>query len=495
MAVMRLVIPNENPSVLRLVDFQDPHGEIKESLTYTDKAAHFQYLKAKKATYLLSRMGPERFEAHLSELKSQIKKTLLFEDSAGWYTYAGFAKYLSTKLRVPVENQVEYPAPKKLAWANPPAYTPYPFQTLSHDKLLEVKHGGVQIGTGLGKSLIIAMLCRSLGLKTIVMTPATNISEQLYADFVQFFGKKNVGKFFDGKKESKKQIVIANAQSLTKVTEGTPHWEELSATKVFIADESHQCPASTMAAVCFGVASTAPYRFFFSATQMRNDGRDLLLDGITGTIVYDKTVKEGVDEKYLAKPFFRTLGIKSDSDFESSDANEMTRKHLYYNDRVVEQVGRLCNASVAAGNPVLVLIEEVEQFTRLLPYLRHPVRFAHGPLADNREKVPKEFWESDPSELVRGFNSGEYPILVGTSCVSTGTNIKAVKTLIYWQGGRSEIQVKQAIGRATRLTPEKKHCSVIDFDIYNVPTLSRHFKARKAIYEELYPDYRHTVIE
>lgn len=487
---MRLVIPEENPSIVRIFDFQDPHNQVKESLTYTDKAAVFEHTRFKNATYLLQKMGPDRFNEELQAKKAATKKCLLFCDEISHYSYAGLAPYLSKKLNLPVENLVKYPKPKKVAWLNPPSYQPYPYQTMSHDYLLEARHGGVEIGTGLGKSFIIQNLLRTIGLKTIVMTPATNISEQLYETYVQAFGKKLVGKFFGGKKESGKLFVIANAQSLTNVEEGSEHWEKLSSAQVFIADESHQCPAATLESVCFGLVAKAPYRFFFSATQMRNDGKDLLLDGITGKIVYTKTVKEGVDEGYLSKPVFRLVKVRSDSSYQSKDANSMTRTHLFYNDNVVKRFAAIANQAVEAGMPTLILIEEVEQFTKILPYLRHRAAFAHGPLADNKSKVPEPYWDSNPSELVKEFNEGKIPILVGTSCISTGTDIKAVKMLIYWQGGKSEIQVKQAIGRTTRKFPGKTICTIVDANVYNVDIMNRHLEARKKIYFELYPNVK-----
>lgn len=492
---MELVIPADNPSILRMVDFDDPHETIAVSLSYKDKAANFAYQRFKKNSFLINRMGPEKYAQHLLALKDEINKSLLKKDDKGYYTYSGLAPYLSAKLRIPVKNEVVYPEPKKLAWDSPPPFTPYEYQTESKEKLLAVRHGGVELGTGLGKSLIIAMLCREIGLKTIIMTPSTSISDQLYENFSKWFGMKLVGRFFGNKKESKKLIVIANAAALTRVEPGTPHWEALSDSKVFIADESHQCPANTFEAVCSGVAAKAPYRFFFSATQLRQDGRDLLLEGIIGKIVYTKTVREGVDEGYLSKPVFRIVKTKSDSLFRSDDANAMTRTHLYYNDQVVAKIGAICNSSVNAGHPVLVLIEEVEQFTKLLPYLRHNVGFAHGPLTTNKDRVPKEYWDSDPNELVSDFNSGRIPILVGTSCISTGTDIRAVKTLIFWKGGKSEIDVKQSVGRATRKVPGKTFCSVIDFDVSlgeeEKTVLERHVKARMKIYEELYPNLRY----
>lgn len=489
MLYMELHIDTANPSIVRLVDFSDPHGEIQESLTYKDKAAQFAYVRFKNSKFLRAKMEPEKYDARLTELKSQVKKSILFQDETGYYTYSGLANYLSVKTRSPIVNKVKYPEPNKLAWANKPEFTPYPYQTLSEEELLKVNHGGVEIGTGLGKSLIIINILRRLGLKTIVMTPLTNLSESLYDQLVDAFGKKYVGAFYDGKKESGKLIVVANAQSLTRVLPGTKHFDDLKSSKVFVADESHSCPASTLEKVCTGVAAYAPYRFFFSATQTRGDGRTLTLDGITGPIVYKKTVFEGVTEGYLAKPSFRIVKMKSKSSFEHPDAMEMNRKHLLYNPEVTEKIGKLANMAASANMQVLVLVEEVEQFGLLLPYLRHRAAFAHGTLTkDNIASVPEEYRKSEVKPLIKEFNAGKLAILVGTSCVAMGTDIRPVKMLIYWQGGTSEIQVKQAIGRGTRKPAGKTGFTVVDFDIENIDLLHRHAEARKDIYRELFPD-------
>jgi superfamily II DNA or RNA helicase len=485
-----MLLTSQNPSIIQLGQLPDLHPEITASLTYSDKSAQFQLQRFKKNKYLADRMDPEKWSEHVEKLTQEAKpKSLVFQNEDGsWYTYSGFANYLAKKLRKPVENQVKYPAFKKLAWAEVPAFQMYPYQEQALEALLEAKHAGVEMGTGLGKSFIIQNLIRQTGLKTIVMTPSTSITEQLYEEFVKAFGKKLVGGFFGSKKDSKKLIVIANAQSLTNVTPGTKHWDDLSSVQTFIADESHQCPASTMASVCFGVAAKACYRWFFSATQMRNDGRDLLLDGITGPIVYRMTVREGVDQGFLSKPLFKMLKVGSSHPLVTDDANRMTRTHLYYNDEVVQKIATLVNGACNAGYPTLVLIEEVEQFSRLLPYLRFKAGFAHGPLNDdNRPKVPQPYWESDPSALVKEFNDGNLPCLVGTSCISTGTDVRAVKFLVYWQGGKSEIQVKQAVGRGTRKKPDGQNfCHVVDIDVENIKVLHRHAEARREIYNDLY---------
>lgn len=469
--------------------------QLKAGLTYTDKKVEQELIRFKRngARWY----NEEDYKLKIEEIKARIPKCLLFESEDHYWTYSGLADYVEMKTKGIVDNKVTYPEPKLLPWDQKPPYEMYPYQQEAMEKLLKAKHAGVEMGTGLGKSFIIANVVKQLGLKTVIMTPSSNITEKLLEDFTKWFGKKNVGAFFDGKKETKKLITIGNAQSFTKVPKGSDTWKELQATQVFIVDESHQCPAKTLASVCFGLVKNVPYRFFFSATQMRNDGTDLLLDGITGPIVYKMTVREGVDKGYLAKPIFKMFNAPMHGDYWNNDPLDMTRHHLLYNPAIAKSIGNMANMAVQAGMPVLVLIEEVEQFTKLLPWLRYDVGFAHGPLTDeNRGKVPQDFQKSDPGELVKSFNAGKLPILVGTSCISTGTDIPSVKFLVYWQGGSSEIQVKQAIGRGTRLAPNKTFCHMVDFRVNDMQMdsngrwkrgpVGRHADLRKKIYDDLY---------
>ena len=484
----------ESPSKLRIPDLDGfTEDRLRTALTYTNNAAAFEVERLKKTAHWYTGKQ-ETFEALLQEAKAKVKCCLLFKDEGGFWTYSGLTNYVSSTLRMPSTSNVQYPPTNLLAWDRKPNFEMYPYQQTALQKLLEAKHAGVSIGTGMGKSFIIANLLKALGLRAVVMAPSASITSQLYRDYCNLFGKKNVGLYGAGKKEVGKRITVATAQSLTRVEEGSKAWEFFSNSPVFIADESHQCPASTLAAVCFGLMKNSPYRFFFSATQMRGDGADMLLEAITGPIVFEKTVNEGIREGYLAKPTFRTYDVPPNGSYSSKDADRMSRHHLLYHPKVAEFVGRLCNTAHKAGMPCLVLIEEVEQFTRLLPYLRCPVGFAHGPLdpKGNAKKVPVEFHKSDPDGLVSDFNAGKLQLLVGTTCIGTGTDVKPVKMLVYWQGGKSEVQVRQAIGRGTRLSPGKTVFNVVDFrpmppDLVDpkkwAPT--RHAIARRRIYEDI----------
>jgi superfamily II DNA or RNA helicase len=96
--------------------------------------------------------------------------------------------------------------------------------------------------------------------------------------------------------------------------------------------------------------------------------------------------------------------------------------------------------------------------------------------------------------LVKEFNEGKHPILVGTSCITTGTDIQTAGAIIYLQGGKSEIQVRQSVGRGTRKVAGKVDCYFIDFDVRNVEVVHRHAEERAAIYRAIYPDFEEVVL-
>lgn len=478
-----------SPTRMDIQGFDDTFKTLAASLSYVDKRAQFDYLKFKKTDWFRRKYGEETFKERLDYLKSQVNKTVLFKDEKGYWTHPGLVNLVRDITRLPVQNLVKYPEPTPIPWHHSPKFELYPYQKESVERLLAVKHGHVEICTGGGKSQIILHLVKLLGLKTLVMAPSIQIAEQLHESFTYHLGTKYVGRFFGGKKETKKLITVGIPQSLVRLEENSAMWEEMSTIQVFICDESHLTPCDTLQKVGLGIALNAPYRFFFSATQLRQDGLEIVLDGLIGPKVKSLTVQEGVDGGYLAKPVFTVIQTYSPSNLKTDDVNELTRKHLFYNPLVLEQAGDIVNKSVSLlGHQVLVLIEEVEQFSKLLPYINYPVVFAHGPLSENKAKVPEAYWESDPGKLVKEFNDGKHPVLIGTSCVSMGTDILPVRTLIYLQGGKSEIQVRQAIGRGTRLCRPigKTSCNIIDFDIQNIEPLHRHAKERMRYYRESY---------
>lgn len=507
-----MIFKQTSPSTLRIEEPGNFLDLLKQHLEYNNRSVDFEIRKFKKnSSWWMAKLGEDGFKDRLSVFQAERTKSLLFQDDLGYWTYSGLKSFLLDKFPGTVfVNEVHYPSEQLLAWKNKPKHSPRDYQLLAKQKLLEAKHGAVEIGTGLGKTTCACLLIKELGLQTLIMVPSKSIARQFYNEFTNLFGKQNVGLYGDGRKDVGKFITIGIAASLTLIEEGSEAWKHLSSCSVFISDESHLTAAQTLAKVCFGLAKNAPYRFFFSGTQIRGDGLELLLEAITSDIVFKMTVQEGVDAGYLSMPIFRMIKTTSSDCYSSDDAQRMSQHHLFYNNRVNEIAGMIANRSIEdLRRPVVILIEEVEQFSHLLPHLKHAVKFAHGGLTkSNSHLVPKEYHKSDPESFVNDFNQGKFPILIGTSCIGTGTDIQGVGTIIYLQGGKSEVQVKQAIGRGTRggtkgfvtnpLNGEKK----VDFFYYDFDVrlpgdgsskwgsiTHRHAMERAAFYQEVYPTY------
>jgi superfamily II DNA or RNA helicase len=524
----------DEPTVARLQGFEPLEATLKKALTYTDERVAFELTKTTRSLKnftgklrfkLQDSWGQEKYDAVIAEMeakKAQLtaerKKCLLFKDAAGLWTYSGLAHRLARAGNAVVNRRYALPEAELIPYANDPRFKDRFYQVEAQEALLAAAGEGpvgIELPTGAGKSTVIRNLLHSLALGAVVMAPSTSIALQLFDDLTYYFGKRYVGLYGDGKKQYDKLFVVAIDDSLSKVEEGSPAWDAFRTKSVFIADESHLTPATSLQKVCFGLLKYAPYRFFVSATQMRNDGLDMVLDGITGRIVYRKTARELIDAGFLAKPVFKMVNVLSYSRIRSEDPNRMTREHLYYNPIVNRVAGDLANKFVEQmRRPVVILVEELEQFRELLPHLRGRVKFAHAPLDKaKKELVPEAFWADKHTDLVKAFNAGALDVLVGTSCIATGTDIQVAEAGIYLMGGKSEIKLKQGVGRETRggfagtvMNPwtgtQKLNCIHVDFDVRPFGedaegfSPHRHADMRRAVYKSIYDpaseiDYTH----
>lgn len=423
----------------------------------------------------------------LEELKAKRKKSVLFknEDGTAW-TYSGLAQTLNNQFGWELPVGGFHVSAPEIPWLTEPDAMRY-YQAEAVEALIAARHGAVELPTGSGKSLIILNLAKRTPVKTIVITPSSAITRQLYKLFVTHFGKDLVGKYGNGKKEADKLFTIAVAKSLVNLKAGDADYEKLTQCKQLIWDESHTTPAKTFENVCLGLLERTPLRFFVSATQLRNDGSQIVLEGITGPVVYSKPFSELVAEGYLAQPLFKCFSVPFYGDYRYKDINAETRAQLFMNPNVNKMAADIAAKAVNYANrQTLIIIDEFEQFMTLRNYFTVPYTFVHGGATDTHKALlPKEYWECDIDQAVEDFNSGKIKILIGTSAIATGVDTRPVGCLIYLQGGASETQVRQALGRGTRVVPGKKDFWVVDFKIMGSKGLERHFEARKEIYETM----------
>ena len=475
----RLALPSDDDSV-------------KKFLTFKDRQVEYQISKMKR-NFRWQRSDPDNFTDYINKLKKESNRTLIFYDVQGLpWTYSGLWRELQQRFKWDLKRPPLDFEFGTIPWAKIPKPMRY-YQTESVEALLKSFHAAVELPTGAGKSRILLELAKRVARQTVLVTPSAAITDQMYEQFIEAFGKKYVGKYGDGRKDVNKLFTIAVAQSMAKIQPDTDSYKYFKNTKMILWDESHTTPADTFESVCMGALKDAPLRFFVSATQLRTDGSELILKGITGPVVYRKPFKELVNEGFLAQPKVRIIRIPAASNANRQDVKEETRAQLYANPAVNKMAAQVASQMVKNLNrQVVILIEEFRQFLTLKNYMSIPFEFVHGGAntKEIKDLLPEQYQKCDTQKIVKDFNEGKVRCLIGTSAISTGVDLQPVGALIYLQGGISEIKVTQAIGRGTRIPEGKKDFYVVDFKIVGSQAMERHLNARYKIYQNLTDDIR-----
>lgn len=468
--------------------------KLNKLLTYTNTSNQYQVKRHynNKSWKIKNR---DTWEKHLETLKQSIKKTLVFEDDTGFYIRPASIPYIEEHFNLEIINEISYPTPKPVAWSKSLPFELHPYQKESSINLIQEKHANVELCTSAGKSAILLKICRDTGFKTAIIAPSVSIFNELLEKFEKHLGRVNVGSFGDGKKVLGKRFTVCIGDSLVNIKPNTKEWDFFKNLDMLAVDESHLWGAETLDEICHGVLADVPYRVFFSGTQTRGDGGEKLLQSIIGKTVYKLKTSEAIKGGYIADHEFRIVDVESSNpNYYSKDPLQMKRVHFLNNKNIASFVAKLANAEATVHKKqTLVLVEELNQISMLLPLLKVPYAIAHSETKPARlselglEKV-------DPAESVEKFNKGEAMVLVGTSCIATGTNIFPTHNTANWVGGSSEIKTKQgAVGRSCRLhthNPWADRCvlknkSIIwDFNVYDNDLMVKHLQERIKFYKE-----------
>jgi len=474
LSVMKLTLTS--PSVLRITDFSEEElMKVQSLLKYRDKSIEEQIRRTKNNPYFHMRMGQEQFQLLLDDLNSKLFKSLLMEDGEGYYTLPGLLERIQEKVPSEYVNMVDYPDFGLIPWLKPPTLEPYDFQVESVGRLTSTPHSHVELATGLGKGFLVVLLVKETGLPTIISTPSVGLTKSMYNELVERFGKKRVGMLGGSRKDYGKDILVCVGKSLSMVRPEDYH--KFEKYKVFISDECHRMAANDFSHFNQGVLGHVPYRWYLSATPERNDGRDLLLEGIIGKKVYEMTIQEGIEKKYLSSLNTMVFDVESDSTYlNTSNVVKMNQSHFYRNDKILDIIARIVPEALSNGIPTIILVDEHAQEEAIRNRIGPVYEYARG--------------GTDTDKICSDFNSGKIMCVVGTSAVSTGTNFRPVQLTINWQGGKAETKFKQGvIGRSTRIHPEsgKTSCRIIDFRVTNISMLKRHANARISLYKDIGP--------
>jgi len=433
---------------------------LKDTLAYKDKSKEYQIRKMQKNVF---------------SMNSPLYKQLVKESSGTLMEFAGddilipsgLAYLLKDIPNIKIEDHRKDTGKKiSLPWASKTySLALRDYQEEAVNKAVENWRGIINFATGMGKTKTAIALIRRLKAKTLIVCPSKAIALQFHKELVEAFGPSKVGFIGDGKLK-RADLVVGIAASVSNNVEEIKGWE----LGTIIFDETHHTPANTFYAIASGLSDVGRI-YGLTATAYRSDGKDIFIKASCGDILVQKDAKWGIDNGWLASPYFIVRNIPTVAQDFKDDKLKSYRAHVLKSELMNERILNDARAFIKDNKFILILVDQV----------------AHGDMLAKQLDIPFAQGEDKASmDYVDQLNNGQILGLVATDgVVGEGVDTRNVDVLIMANFTASKGAVMQAVGRGLRKTPKKTSCIILDYCPTGSGMLTRHCKQRIAYYREI----------
>lgn len=329
--------------------------------------------------------------------------------------------------------------------------TPYPDQLTAVARAIKIHRGSIEMPTGAGKSITMALLIHELQVKTLVIVPTLELKRQLSNSFTAYFG---------------------NLENITIENIDSPRLEKLDNYDLLIVDECHRAASLTYRRLNKTVWNKIYYRYFFSATCFRNNEEEqLLFEGIAGEVIYKLSYEDAVKEKYIVPIEAYYLDVpkqKVTSDGWKAVYNELVVKNTPRN----HLIAKLLTSFHSSQKNTLCLVKEINHGKILVELTGFP--FCSGEDEESRKYIQR-------------FNSGAMKVLIATEgMMGEGIDTKPCEYVVITGLGKAKSALMQKIGRSVRTYPGKESGKVILFKDTSHKYCLTHFRKQVKIVKDEY---------
>jgi superfamily II DNA or RNA helicase len=375
-----------------------------------------------------------------------------------------------------------------------------PYQRDAVNAAITSQMGTVRVPTGGGKTRIGCAIMAELGRPALFLVTRRDLLYQAIANFRDLlqYGSQVVGQIGDGVFEPN-FITVATVQSIcaalgekAEVDEESSKGEDLKGavvhramvenllanTEIIIMDEVQHIAARTCLSVLDRCAQ-AKWRIGLSATDWRDDGADLLIEGAVGPRVVNVSMTHLVAWGFLVPPRIQTYIMAEHEDgwdFQGDRNWNSVYKYFYVQNAAFhEQVADIVKRWLAANRTILTLVTSVEH-GRTLERIHHemglPAVFLSG-ISSTKKRA----------EVLNDVRTGTLRHLIATSIADEGLDLPSLDALVLAGGGKSSTRALQRIGRVLRPAPGKTEGLVAEFHCPDHEWLTEQYRRRRQIYE------------
>jgi superfamily II DNA or RNA helicase len=271
-----------------------------------------------------------------------------------------------------------------------------------------------------------------------------------------------------------------------------------------IIDEAHQAIAPTYAAILTALYSKRPHNSLLglTATPGRSwsdigedrklsdyfDGRKVTLE-VEG---YDDPVSFLIDQKYLARPVFRTLNSNAGLKLSDADVNELSSA-IDVPERILDRLGTDTQRNLKVLSAVEDLLKRHRRVIVFAPSVEN-ARMLTAILSLRDHEAFVVTGESNPSErerIIRRFrsNANRAVVVINYGVLTTGFDAPATSAAVIARPTRSLVLYSQMVGRATRGTraggnDEAEIVTVVDPHLPGFGSVADAFKNWEDVWDE-----------
>lgn len=361
---------------------------------------------------------------------------------------------------------------------------------------LRARRGMIKVATGGGKTLIAASIMQEVSLRTVFFVHTKDLLYQAHNTFAEIFGAHSVGIIGDGR-VSPAEITVCTLQTMARALGVIEHkaaisideddqiddktqWDKRDAMEfldscgVVFMDECHRV-AAPLAHEVVMAAKLPVYRFGLSASPWRDDGADIVLEGVFGQTLGNVTASYLIEHEYLVPPFIRMLSVPPQGFGKGTTYDTVYRRYVVENETRNRMGVDAALKMMDRGRQTLVLVRHLIH-GRIIQDMIRDLRgsappFVHGETPDERR-----------AQIIRELVTGSARLVVASTIADEGLDAPELSGLVLLSGGKSSTRALQRVGRTLRIAPGKRDAEIVDFHD-GARWLTEHSRARERLYE------------
>jgi len=365
---------------------------------------------------------------------------------------------------------------------------PRDYQQAIVDAAVVNQKGIIRACTGSGKTLAAALITAKLNKPTIIYVIGLDLLQQFHQTFSEIF-KQPIGfigngvcdiqninivsiwtvgkaldikfKMFDEDEIEKEKFDIVNKFKIQQL---------LKKTELHIFDECHIAACDTIKEIYKHIDPIHIYGM--SGTPYRDDGSDLLINGMLGEQIINVTASDLIERKILSQPIIKFINVPAIPVYSRTYA-EVYNEYIVENDVRNHLIIQESKNLLEKGYQVLVLFRHIKHGKNLYKLFKEnkiKCEILHG--AHDLEYR---------TEIKNRLLAKDIDLILASTVYDIGIDIGSLNGLVLAGSGKSSIKALQRIGRVIRGYPGKNFSAIVDF-VDNVRFLKKHSEARYKVY-------------